>query len=299
MRDRSCIAGIVPPVATPLTPSEDVDRAGMARVIGYLLESGVHGVFVLGATGEFPWLDDRQRAAAVEAAVDAVAGRVPVIVGVSEISTRHAIANARTAMAAGADFVMATAPYFGSMALEQAWIAEHFRALAGETGAQVMLYNVPPWIADIAPATVARLAELDNVVGMKDSADFIHLQEVVVRTRGNDFRVLCGIEGHLVAALQTGAHGATPSSANLTPRRFVELYDASRSGRLDDARSMQEDANRFVHDLEMFPSWFSAIKTGLHLLGLCGPTVAAPLPALSAEETDLLRTMLARQGVLD
>lgn len=298
MRDRSSIAGIVPPVATPLTPTEDVDRAGMARVIGYLLDAGVHGVFVLGATGEFPWLDDRQRAAAVEAAVDAVSGRVPVIVGVSEISTRHAIANARTAIAAGADFVMATAPYFGSMDLDQVWIAEHFRAIAGETGAQLMLYNVPPWIADIAPATVAKLAELDNVIGMKDSADFIHLQDVLVRTRGRDFRMLCGIEGHLLAALLMGAHGATPSSANLAPRRFVDLYETTRSGRVDEARALQEDANRFVQDLETFPSWFSAIKTGLHLLGLCGPKVAAPLPALSAEETEHLRAMLVRQGLL-
>jgi 4-hydroxy-tetrahydrodipicolinate synthase len=298
VHDRSAIAGIVPPVATPLTVTEDVDRAGMGRVIEYLLGGGVHGIFVLGATGEFPWLDDRQRATAVEAAVDAVAGRVPVIAGIAEISRRHAIANARTAYAAGADFVMATAPYFGSMAVEQGWILEHFRAIAGETGAPVMLYNVPPWIADISPATIATLAELDNVVGMKDSADFIHLQDVLARTRGRNFRVLCGIEGHLLGALLMGAHGATPSSANLNPALFVRLYEAATEGRVEEARPMQEGASRFVQELEAFPSWFSLIKAGLHLLGLCGPTVAGPLPALTADETERLRAILVGYGLL-
>ncbi len=144
MRDRSSIAGIVPPVATPLTPSEDVDRPAMRRLIDHLLAARVHGVFVLGATGEFPWLDDRQRAAAMETAIDAVAGRVPVIVGISEISTRHAIGNARAALAAGADFVMATAPYFGAMELEQTWIFEHLSRIAGETGASSCSITCPP-----------------------------------------------------------------------------------------------------------------------------------------------------------
>src|SRR5207248_2434887 len=101
--DRDRIRGIVPPLATPLTPTEDVDRRGMARLVEHVLEGGVHGVFVLGATGEYPFLDDHQRAEAIEATVDAVAGRVPVIAGISAVGTRQAIANARVARKAGAD----------------------------------------------------------------------------------------------------------------------------------------------------------------------------------------------------
>src|SRR2546430_11647079 len=92
--DRDRIRGIVPPLATPLTPTEDVDRRGMARLVEHVLEGGVHGVFVLGATGEYPFLDDHQRAEAIEAAVDAVAGRVSVLAGISAVRRRPEVAHA-------------------------------------------------------------------------------------------------------------------------------------------------------------------------------------------------------------
>ncbi len=161
-----------------------------------------------------------------------------------------------------------------------------------------MLYNVPPVIADIAPTTVARLAEIENVVGMKDSAPFNHLQDVVFRTRDRNFRVLCGVESHLVAALLLGAHGGTPSSGNLIPARFVELYEAAQSGRMAEAVAIQEEVNRFVQALEAFPSWFSTVKASLHLMGICGPTMAAPLPRLTSEETERLRGLLSEFGLL-
>jgi 4-hydroxy-tetrahydrodipicolinate synthase len=296
--DRDSLRGIIPPLATPLTPAEDVDRPGMARLVEHVLDGGVHGVFVLGATGEYPFLNDRQRAETIEAAVEAVAGRVPVIAGISAIGTRQAIANCRAAQAAGADFVIATVPYFGSMALQQDWIFEHLRAIAGETGAQVMLYNVPPLLRDMEPATIARLAEIDNVVGMKDSASLIHVQDVLFRTRERNFRVLAGLEYHLVAALMVGAHGGTPSPANLIPRRYVDLYERTMAGATAEALAIQEEVNRFSDGLDALPSWFSAVKAALHLLGICGPTAAAPLPRLTAEETEMVRAHLARSGLL-
>jgi 4-hydroxy-tetrahydrodipicolinate synthase len=296
--DRDSIRGIIPPLATPLTPTEDVDRAGMGRLVEHVLDGGVHGVFVLGATGEYPFLDDRQRAEAIEATVDAVAGRVPVIAGISAIGTRQAIANCRVAQAAGADFAIVTVPYFGSMALEQDWIFEHVRAIAGETGAQVMLYNVPPLLRDMEPATIARLAEIDNVVGMKDSASIVHVQDVVFRTRGRNFRILAGLEYHLAAALLVGAHGGTPSPANLIPRRYVDLYEQSIAGETASAMATQEETNRFVDGLDAFPQWFSTVKAALHLMGICGPTAAAPLPRLTAEETERLRDHLTTNGLL-
>ena len=296
--DRDRIRGIVPPLATPLTPTEDVDRRGMARLVEHVLEGGVHGVFVLGATGEYPFLDDHQRAEAIEAAVDAVAGRVPVIAGVSAIGTRQAIANAWVAQKAGADVLIATVPYFGSMALDQEWIFEHFRAIAGETDAPLMLYIVPPLQRDIEPVTIARLAEIDNVIGMKDSASLIHVQDVLFRTKARNFRVLAGLEYHLAATLLVGAHGGTPSPANLIPRRYVDLYERTIGGETAIAMAIQEETNRFVDGLDAFPQWFSTVKAALHLMGICGPTAAAPLPRLTTEETDRLRAHLDAHRLL-
>ena len=253
---------------------------------------------MLGSTGEFPFLTGRQRRQVVEAAVDAVAGKVPVIAGVSAVGTREAIEHCRAAQAAGADFVMVTAPYFGTMTIDQEWISRHVLAIAEETGARVMLYNVPPLIGDMAPPTIARLAEHELVVGMKDSAQLSHVQDVVFRTRSLDFRVLCGIEYHLVAALLIGAHGGTPSPANLIPGSFVELYEATVAGRIEAALEMQERVNRFSDRLDEIPSWSSVVKASLHLMGICGPTVAAPLPSLTAEQVDIVEGHLQKYGLL-
>ena len=298
MFDRDSLRGIIPPLATPLTTAGEVDRAGMGRLVDHVLGAGVHGVFVLGSTGEFPFLTARQRVEVVEAAAAAVAGRVPLIAGISAIGTREAISHAKAAAKAGADFLMITPPYFGRMAMPQDWIERHIVTVADEAAVPVLLYNVPPLIDDIEPATVERLAGHDRILGMKDSAQLIHLQDVVFRTRERGFRVFSGLPHHIVAALLVGAHGSTPSPANLMPRAYVDLFDATMAGDLSRAFALQEHVNRFSDRLYAMPSYSSAIKGGLSLMGICGPTVAAPLPAITAEETDLVRRHLAEYELL-
>lgn len=296
MFDRNSLKGIVPPIATPLTPDEKVDSAGMGKLVNYMIEGGVHGLFVLGSTGEFPFLTDRERARAVEAAVEAANGRVPVIAGVSAIGTRQAIEHTRAAQKAGADFVVATAPYIGKM--RQEWIYDHLCRIVSETGARLLLYNVPQIIVDVNPDTIGRLAEVENIVGMKDSSDIIHIQDVLFRTHGRNFRMLAGMEYHVVAALLIGAHGATPSPGNIWPKIYVDMYDKTLAGKVPEAMALQEKANRFVDVLDSIPSWTSTVKAALALMGICGPTVAAPAPPLNAEETELLRAHLKKYQLL-
>lgn len=298
MFDRDSLRGIIPPLATPLTTTGEIDRAGMGRLVDHVLGAGVHGVFVLGSTGEFPFLTARQRVQVVEAAAQAVGGRVPVIAGISAVGTREAIAHAKAAAKAGADFLMITPPYFGTMAMAQDWIERHIVAVADEAAAPVLLYNVPPLIGDIEPATVERLATHDRILGMKDSAQLIHLQDILFRTRERGFRVLSGLPHHIVAALLVGAHGSTPSPANLVPRAYVDLFEATIAGDLPRAFALQEHVNRFSDRLYAMPSYSSVIKGGLSLMGICGPTVAAPLPALTTEETELVQGHLAEYGLL-
>jgi 4-hydroxy-tetrahydrodipicolinate synthase len=292
MFELDSLKGIVPPIATPLTPDEKVDATGMRNLVNYLIEGGVHGLFVLGSTGEFPFLRDRERVRAVEAAVEASNGRVPVIAGISTVGTQQAIEHCRAAQKAGADFVVATAPFFGKM--RQDWIYDHLCRIVSETGARLLLYNVPQITVDVNPDTIARLAEVQNIVGMKDSADLIHIQDVLFRTRGRNFHMLAGLEYHVVAALLVGAHGATPSPGNIWPQVYVEMYDKTLAGKTTEALALQERANRFVDVLDSIPSWTSTVKAALALMGICGPTVAAPAPLLTSEETELLRAHLKK-----
>jgi len=296
--ERESLRGIIPPLATPLTPAGEVDAGGMRRLVDHVLGAGVHGIFVLGSTGEFPFLTARQRVDVVAAAVEAVNGRVPVVAGISAVGTREAIEHGRAARKAGADFLIVTAPYFGRMAMPQEWIAQHVQSIADEAGAPLLLYNVPPLINDMEPPTIARLAEHPGIVGMKDSGSLIHVQDVIFRTRARSFRVLAGLEYHLVAAMLVGAHGGTPSPSNIIPRWYVEMYDLAVAGRVADALAAQERANRFVDRLDEIPCWPTAVKGALSLMGICGPTVAAPQPALTTEERDLLRDHLRVNGLL-
>jgi dihydrodipicolinate synthase/N-acetylneuraminate lyase len=110
--------------------------------------------------------------------------------------------------------------------------------------------------------------------------------------------VLVGLEYHLVAALMIGAHGGTPSPANIVPRIYVEMYEKCLAGKIDEAFALQESSNRFVDVLDAMPSWTSTVKAALHLMGICGPTVAAPAPPLTVEETEVLRSHLSRYHLL-
>jgi 4-hydroxy-tetrahydrodipicolinate synthase len=292
----SSIKGVIPPIATPLTGSEEVDSQGMAKLVNHLIAAEVDGIFVLGNSGEAPYLTQPDRAEAVEAAVEAAAGRVPVIAGVSDASTKKALEHCRAAVKAGADFVIATPPYYFD--IKQEWIYEHMRAIGEEAGGRLLLYNVPQVISGIEPETVARLARSGLVVGIKDSADLTHLQQVVFETRGTNFRVLVGSEYCITAGLLLGAHGCTPSPASMHPRLYVELYRKTIQGEVPAALALQESANRFVDGLAFIPSWFSAVKMALFLMDICGPTAARPSPPVTPEETELLRQYLERWDLL-
>lgn len=291
------LQGIIPPLLTPLTPAEEIDVQGLKSLISHLLEAGVHGVFVLGNMGEFALLTERSRVRAIEVTVETVNGRVPVIAGISDIGTKKVIEHCRVAQKAGADFVMATAPYY--LPMQQDWVYSHFRQVALETGARLLIYNVPPVISSISPEIIARLAEIENVVGVKDSADITHVQEVIFRTRALGFRVFIGSAPLLAAGLLLGAHGGTCSPANIYPQIYLEIFQKVRAGKIEEALALQERANNFEDAIDSIArSPLTPPKMAAHLLGLCSPTAAAPYPPLTAAETEAVRAVLKRFGFL-
>ena len=292
------IRGVVPPIATPIHKDETVDDRGMRRLVNFLIDQGAAGLFVLGGTGEYFCLADHEKTRAVEIVVDEVGGRVPVIAGVSDLSTRRAIDNAHAAQDAGADFLVSLPPFF--FALEQEWIYEFYTAIAAETDLPLMLYNIlDPINTNVLPETARSLSEHPNIVGMKDSAELSHVEEVVSLTNGGGFRVLNGLEGHFSSALRAGAAGGVLSSANFCPRLCADIYEKTIAGEFDEAAELQDRLNRLIGDLTgRFKPWWAVVKTSLSILGICDNTVTRPMPTCTDEERVALAGIMQQYDLL-
>ena len=291
------VKGIVPPIATPINKDETVDETGMRRLVNFLLDNGAHCIFVMGGTGEFFCLSDREKRRAIEIVVDEVAGKAPVVAGITDLSTRRAIDNAHVAQEAGADFMASLPPFFFSM--EQDWMTNFYTAVADDSDLPLLLYNIlNPIHTNILPTTAKALSEHPNIIGIKDSEEFAHVQEVVLLTRENDFKVLCGLESHFYAALNVGAAGGVLSASNFSTALCREIYDHAAAGNNEAAIESQAKLNRLLAEFQGFSSWWGIVKTSLSILGLCENTVTHPVPTCTDEERERLKGILARYGLL-
>ena len=291
------IKGIVPPIATPINGDESVDEGGMRRLVNFLIDNGVNGLFVMGGTGEFFCFPDREKRRAIETVVDEVSGRVPVIAGVTDLSTRRTIENAHVAQEVGADFITSLPPFFFSMG--QNWIQDFYLEVAGETDLPLLLYNIlNPIHTNIQPETVLRLSEHPRIIGMKDSEDYAHVQEVVLLTKDRNFRVLDGLEPQFYACVNVGAAGGVLSAANFCPALCKGIYDSTLAGEHEKALEFQARLNRLLGELEGFSSWWGVVKTCLSILGLCDNAVTSPVPTCNDEERQVLKGVMEKYELL-
>ena len=291
------IKGIVPPIATPINLDETVDEKGMRRLVKFLLDQGAHCLFVMGGTGEFFCFPDEEKRRAIEIVVDEVGGRAPVIAGITDLSTRRTIANAHVAQEAGADFLTSIPPFFFS--LQQEWIYQFYTAVAAETDLPLLMYNLlNPIHTNIQPETVRRLSENPKIVGIKDSEEYAHVQEVVFLTDKDDFRVLNGLEPHYYAAVNIGAAGGVLSAANFCPALCRGIYEHTVAGEHSEAIELQAKLNRMLGELQGFSSWWGIVKMCLNILGICDSTVTHPMPACTDEERPRLEGIMERYDLL-
>lgn len=200
---------------------------------------------MLGTSGEFPYLSDRQKAEVLTVAVAAARGRVPVLAGVLETSTRRAIDLAATARDAGADAVVAAAPFYADQSPDE--IVGHFEALATSSGLPVVAYNIPSRVhTTLTPGMVERLAAAGTIVGLKDSGQDLGAFREVCALASPTFSTMTGSEHIVDAALLIGAAGAVPGLANVDPEGFVTLYDFALAGKWEDARHEQDRLARLA-----------------------------------------------------
>ncbi len=246
-----------------------------------MIGGGVHALFLLGTTGEAPALSYRLRRELVERVCAQVAGRVPVLVGITDTALEESLAQAAHARTAGASAVVAAPPYY--FPPSQADLLRFVERLAGTVELPVYLYNMPSLTkVSFAPATVARAAELPNVWGIKDSSgDLAYLRTVAAQMRPHaEFAVLVGPEELLAESLAGGVHGGVCGGANLFPELFVQLYLAARAGDAGTAARLQQkvlEIGRMLYGLgERESSYLRGLKLGLELLGICSGRLAEP-----------------------
>jgi 4-hydroxy-tetrahydrodipicolinate synthase len=292
------LRGIIPPVVTPFTANQELDLPGLRRHIDWQLESGVHGIFVLGTTGEFYALDETEKQAVVADAVAHVGKRSPVFAGTGAETTREVIRLTKMAEKEGASGVSVITPYF--IKPTQAELFDHFKRVAESTKLPVVLYNNPGTCGglSIEPDTVARLAQVPNIIGIKDSSgDLQNTIEILRSTPRDKFSVLNGRDTLILAALQAGVQGAIPASCNVAPDLCVGLYESFAKGDLAAAKEFQSR----LHPVRMAMSLGTgngAIKEALALLGRpCGPN-RSPVGPIGDDKRAKLMGILERAGLL-
>ena len=280
--------GVIPALVTPLTREGDLLEQGLRDVIDFTIAAGVHGVFVLGSAGEFYGLSRQTRRRVIEIAVEHTAGRVPVYAGASEITTRNAVEAARTAQEVGGVTALSVlTPYF--MAPTQSELVRHFTAIAASTELPIILYTNPARAhVELTLETIVALSEVDNIIGLKDSAADLAFTRRVVEETPEDFSVLIGRDNLILDALRAGAAGAIASTANIAPAISVGIYSAFVAGDLDEARRRQEELVplRALLDKATFPV---VLKEGLRMAGVEAGYCLQP----ASELTEPYRTRLA------
>jgi len=303
----STFFGVIPPILTPLTADGEFDVESFERLVEHELSGGVHGLFVLGSSGEVAFLTDEQRKAVLETTVRLVGGRVPVLAGVNDMTTERVIAQIRIAEAAGVQAVVATAPFYAlPSALE---IEQHFRAIGAATPLPVFAYDVPVRVhTKLQPEMLVRLG-LDGVIaGVKDSSgDDVSFRRLVAANRaaGSPLAVFTGHEVVVDGALLLGADGVVPGLGNVDPAGYVRLWEASQAGEWDTVRSIQDELAALfeivfqARGVTGEAAGLGAFKTALVELGVLSTNIMSyPIPFLAGDAVADIRTIVERSGLL-
>lgn len=291
--------GIVVPIVTPVTQDGKFNEKAYRDLIEYLASSGIHGVFPFGTTGEFYAHDMGFYREVLAVTKDAVRGRMDIYAGANNITTRGAVEIAKAVeQVGGIDALSVLTPMFVSQT--QYEVSEYYREIASETNLPIIIYNNRPKTnVTVEPATVAKLAEIDNIIGVKDSTgDMTNTEEYLRLTRGMDnFHVMMGRDTLIYAALCYGASGAIASCANVAPKIAVDIYEKFRAGDAAGALDAQFRffALRIATNMGTFPV---VLKEALKLIGHdCGDCVK-PIQPLNDEQRARLKKVLVDMGLL-
>ena len=294
-----CLTALVTPFVGPfLGPARGgkVDFEALAKLVDWQIEQGVDGIVAVGTTGESATLSVDEHIAVVSAAVKAARGRVPVIAGAGGNATSEALELTHASEAAGADALLHVTPYYNRPSQEG--LFRHFEAIARSTKLPIILYNVPSRTAcDLLTETVARLAEIDNIVGVKDATgNLVRGSELIARV-GDRLAILSGDDGTTFPLYAVGARGVISVVSNVAPRAMSDMWDAAKAGDWTRARQRHYELRALSQMLFAEPSP-APTKAALSLLSRCAMDVRLPLVAASPGLVEQLRGEMRAQGLV-
>lgn len=290
------LRGIIPPMVTPLSAHDELDQKGLGRLVEHLVRGGVAGIFALGTTGEGPSMSYRLRYELVERVCELVAGRVPVLVSVSDSSLEESLELSHFARDCGANGVVATPPYY--FPISENDLTDYFLRLADASALPVFLYNMPACVkVSISQSTAERCTAHSNILGIKDSGGSMdqfrrYLQLASLRS---DWTFLIGPEHLTTQAVLAGGHGGVNGGANLLPRLFVDACNAARLQQLDRVAALQQRIEAF-QALYAVGTDFVAVARGLKWAlgrrGICNDQMAAPFHPYGDDQAARLQSIL-------
>ena len=300
------IRGVIVPILTPMHRTETVDVSSLRRLVNYLIDSGVHGIWASGTTGEFGSLSDEERLKSIETVVDEVAGRVPIIGNVSGASTQLSLNMAREVQEMGLDGVAVTPPYYYPNSQDE--LLAHYRHISDGIGGPLWVYNIPQTVKTaVAPGTIATLAHERTVVGVKDSSGAGELlAELNILCEQGDISLLrfLGTVFRITNAGGVGVHGVIPGIANLVPEASARGWEAGESG---DAATVRECNAKLLIAGKIATlsrggsanaASFAGMKSALKMMGvLDSDTVSRPLRPLTEEEKQGIPAILEELGL--
>ena len=293
----SKLSGIIPPMITPLLGTDKLDTVGVKNLVEHLIKGGVNGIFILGTTGETQHLSIRLREELIRETCKAVNGRLPVLVGITDTSMSESLYLANVAAECKANALVAAPPYY--FALGQPELYEYYQALSEKCPLPLYLYNMPSHTkVMIEPATVKRISDLPNIVGLKDSsANGVYFHTLLHIMKDNaDFSLFVGPEEMMASVVLMGANGGVTGGANLYPELFVSLYNAAAAKDLQKVAELQEKVmpvGEALYSIGRFgSSYIKGIKTALALKGICSDGLAQPFNTFQMPEKQKVQTAL-------
>jgi 4-hydroxy-tetrahydrodipicolinate synthase len=290
------LIGSLVAIVTPMSDDGNIDYSAFKKLIDWHVESGTKGIVVAGTTGESATLTVDEHTALIEVAVAHAAGRVPIIAGTGANSTTEAIELSSHAKKVGASYSLSVVPYYNKPSQEGLYL--HFRTIAEAVDIPLILYNVPSrTVADLANETVFRLAEIENIIGIKDAtADMGRGSELISKTP-EDFSVYSGDDASFLPLMMLGSQGVISVTANIVPKQMQEVCDAIQNKDFQLARKINDQllmlhTNLFV-EANPIP-----VKWGLKRMGRIGGGIRLPLTSMNTQFEQIILESLADAKVL-
>lgn len=286
---KETLKGIIPPLITPLKNNKILDVEGLERLIEHVVAGGVHGIFILGTTGEAQSLDFDLRIEMIKQTSRILKSRLPLLIGISDTSMVDSIRLANVAVDNGADAVVSAPPYY--FATAQPELIDFYENLIPNLPLPVFLYNMPTHTkVSFAPATVSRLAQNEKVIGFKDSsANGAYFQSVMYEMRDReDFSIFVGPEEMMAEVVLLGASGGVNGGANMFPKLYVDLYNAAVERNLIKVKELHDkvmEISATIYNKGKYgSSYLKGLKCALNVLGICSGDLAMPFNKFGDEQ---------------